>query len=194
MNQLLARFTLISAIIVAELCAASAANAAPPANPDNKVFVGYLFSAPRDIKFPLYTHICHAFLVADAEGRVRTGRNVPNRELTAKAHQAGVKVLVSLGGWGWDSQFASIVSKPEAEERYFKSVMAIVDENDYDGIDLDWEYPDNDQEVVGFERLTRRFRQALDALGTKKNRSMVVTMAASSNPGTLKWLGKDFLL
>ena len=194
MNQLLARCTLISGIIVAELCAASAANAAPPANPDNKVFVGYLFSAPRDNKFPLYTHICHAFLVADAEGRVRTGRNVPNRELTAKAHQAGVKVLVSLGGWGWDSQFASIVSKPEAEERYFKSVMAIVDENDYDGIDLDWEYPDNDQEVVGFERLTRRFRQALDALGTKKNRSMVVTMAASSNPGTLKWLGKDFLL
>ena len=59
-----------------------------------------------------------------------------------KAHQAGVKVLVSLGGWGWDRQFAAIVSKPPAEDRYFKSVMAIVDENDYDGIDLDWEYPD----------------------------------------------------
>jgi chitinase len=189
-----ARWTLFSALIVADLCAVSAANAAPEEKPENKVFVGYLFGAPRDIKFQLYTHICHAFLVADADGQVRTGRNVPSRELTAKAHQAGVKVLVSLGGWGWDSQFASIVSKPEAEDRFFKSVMAIVDDNDYDGIDLDWEYPDTDKEVVGFERLTRRFRQALDALGSKKNRSMVVTMAASSNPGTLKWLGKDFLL
>jgi chitinase len=166
-----ARWTLFSALIVADLCAVSAANAAPEEKPENKVFVGYLFGAPRDIKFQLYTHICHAFLVADADGQVRTGRSVPSRELTAKAHQAGVKVLVSLGGWGWDSQFASIVSKPEAEDRYFKSVMAIVDDNDYDGIDLDWEYPDNDQEVVGFERLTRRFRQALDALGTKKNGS-----------------------
>jgi chitinase len=194
MNHPLARWTFFSALIVAELCAASAANAAPGEKTENKVFVGYLFGPPRDIKFQLYTHICHAFLVADADGQVRTGRNVPSRELTAKAHQAGVKVLVSLGGWGWDSQFASIVSKPEAEDRYFKSVMAIVDENDYDGIDLDWEYPDTDKEIVGFERLTRRFRQALDTIGSKKNRSMVVTMAASSNPGTLKWLGKDFLL
>jgi chitinase len=194
MNHPLARWTFFSALIVAELCAASAANAAPGEKNENKVFVGYLFGPPRDIKFQLYTHICHAFLVADADGQVRTGRNVPSRELTAKAHQAGVKVLVSLGGWGWDSQFASIVSKPEAEDRYFKTVMAIVDENDYDGIDLDWEYPDTDKEIVGFERLTRRFRQALDTIGPKKNRSMVVTMAASANPGTLKWLSKDFVL
>jgi chitinase len=190
----LVRWTLFSALIVAELCVTNAAKAAQGENAENKVFVGYLFGPPRDIHFQLYTHICHAFVVADANGQVRTGRNVPSRELTTRAHQAGVKVLVSLGGWGWDSQFASIVSKPEAEDRYFNSVMAIVDENDYDGIDLDWEYPDTEKEVVGFERLTRRFRKALDALGSKKNRSMVVTMAASSNPGTLKWLGKDFLL
>ena len=156
--------------------------------------MGYLFGQPRDIHFQLYTHICHAFLVADGEGKVRTGRNVPSRDLTSKAHQAGVKVLVSLGGWGWDKQFAAIVSKPEAEDRYVKSVMAIVDDNDYDGIDLDWEYPDTEKEVVGFERLTRRFRKELDAVGAKKGRPMFVTMAASSNPGTLKWLAKDFLL
>ena len=121
-------------------------------------------------------------------------RNVPSRELTGEAHKAGVKVLLSLGGWGWDKQFASIVSKPEAEDRYVKGVMEIVDGFDYDGIDLDWEYPDTKEEVVGFERLTRRFRKELDAIGKKKGRPMVLTMAASSNPGTLKWLGKAFLL
>ena len=151
----------------------------PRQKPKDKVFVGYLFGQPRNIHFPLYTHICHAFLVADGEGKVQPGRTVPSRELTSKAHQAGVKVLVSLGGWGWDKQFASIVSKPEAEDRYVKSVMAIVDENDYDGIDLDWEYPDTEKEVVGFERLTRRFRKELDAIGARKGRPMVVTMAAS---------------
>ncbi len=67
-------------------------------------------------------------------------------------------------------------------------------EFDYDGIDFDWEYPDTEKEVAGFERLTRRFRKELDELGKKKGRSMFVTMAASSNPGTLKWLDKAFLL
>ncbi len=194
MSHLLARWSLFALAILAGLTASGTAWAAPPDKPRDKVFVGYLFGQPRDIHFPLYTHICHAFLVADGEGKVQAGRNVPSRDLTSKAHQAGVKVLVSLGGWGWDKQFASIVSKPDAEDRYAKSVMAIVDENDYDGIDLDWEYPDTGQEIVGFERLTRRFRRELDALGAKKGRPMVVTMAASSNPGTLKWLGKDFLL
>ena len=160
----------------------------------DKVFVGYLYGQSRDINFRLYTHICHAFLVADGEGRVQPGRQVPSRELTSKAHGAGVKVILSLGGWGWDREFASIVAKPEAEDRYVKSVTGIVDDNEYDGIDLDWEYPDTDQEIVGFERLTRRLRKELDAIGDRKKREMVLTMAASSNAGTLKWLKKEFLL
>ncbi len=167
---------------------------AAPADNNDKVFVGYLFGPPRNINFKLYTHLCHAFLVADAEGNVQKSRGVPNRELVGDAHEAGVKMLVSLGGWGWDKQFAAIVSKPEAEDRYVASVMKIVEEADYDGIDLDWEYPDTENEVVGFERLTRRFRKQLDELGAKKGKPMLITMAASSNPGTLKWLGKDFLL
>jgi chitinase len=194
MNHPLTKWSLFALAILAGFTVSDIARAAPGDKPKDKVFVGYLFGQPRDIRFSLYTHICHAFLVADGEGKVQAGRNVPNRELTSKAHQAGVKVMVSLGGWGWDKQFASIVSKPEAEDRYAKSVMAIVDDNDYDGIDLDWEYPDTEQEIIGFERLTRRFRKELDAIGARKGRTMVVTMAASSNPGTLKWLGKEFLL
>jgi chitinase len=180
--------------ILAGLSMSRTSLGAPEQQPKDKVFVGYLFGQPRDIHFPLYTHICHAFLVADGDGKVEPSRTVPNRELTSKAHQAGVRMLVSLGGWGWDRQFASIVSRPEAEDRYLKSILAIVDENDYDGIDLDWEYPDSEKEVVGFERLTRRFRKGLDAIGARKRRPMIVTMAASANPGTLKWLGKEFLL
>jgi chitinase len=159
-----------------------------------KVFVGYLYGPPRAINYRLYTHLCHAFLVADADGKVRTGKNVPSRSLTDEAHKNGVKVLISLGGWGWDAQFAAIVSKTEAEDRYVASVMEIVAANGYDGIDLDWEYPDTKEEIVGFERLARRFRSLLDALGTKQGKPMTLTMAASSNPGTLRWLDTKFLV
>jgi chitinase len=49
------------------------------------------------------------------------------------AHAAGVKVLVSLGGWGWDKQFTALVSNPDAEKRYITSVMSIIEAFDYDG-------------------------------------------------------------
>jgi chitinase len=193
MKRMRSWLSLLSSIGLAGL-AAGAALAGPEEGRPAKVFVGYLYGPPRGINFRLYTHLCHAFIVADGDGNLQEARNVPSRELTTSAHAADVKVLVSLGGWGWDKQFASIVSKPDAEERYATSVMSLVEEFDYDGLDLDWEYPDNAQEVAGFERLSRRFRKDLDALGTKKGRSMVLTMAASANPGTLKWLGKEFLL
>jgi chitinase len=187
-----------SAVVAGTLLALTCANSTSARcfydDQSGNVFVGYLFGQPRNINFKLYTHLCHAFLVADGEGNIQRSRQVPNPDLVAEAHNANVKVLVSLGGWGWDKQFASIVSHPEAEERYVKAVLETVDKADYDGIDLDWEYPDTAQEVAGFERLSRRFRKEIDAIGARKGRKMVLTMAASANPGTLKWLEKDFLL
>jgi chitinase len=69
-----------------------------------------------------------------------------------------------------------------------------VKDYDYDGIDLDWEYPDTAEEVVGFERLTRRLRKQLDDLGQAKGRRLELTMAAAANPPTLKWLTNELLL
>jgi chitinase len=160
----------------------------------DRVFVGYLYGPAPKLNYTLYTHLCHAFLVADEDGTPRSSRNVPSRTLTTEAHRAGVKVLLSLGGWGWDRQFAAIVSRPESEDRYVKAVLDLVDTSDYDGIDLDWEYPDTAQEVEGFNRLVRRFRKGIDAIGKRKGRPMVQTMAASSNAGTLRWLSKEVLL
>ncbi len=163
-------------------------------NGTNKVFVGYLFRDPGKISFKLYTHLCHAFLTADENGNIRTNSMVPSRQLTIQAHAAGVKVMLSLGGWGWDNQFAAIVSKQEAEDRFTKSVLEMVDSFDYDGIDLDWEYPDTDQEVPGFERLARHFRHELNQIGQRKGRTMFLTMAAAANPETLKWLKPKVLM
>ncbi len=182
-----------SAVLTASAVFVSQATAKDEAAKD-KVFVGYLFGSSRDLNFSLYTHLCHAFVTAEADGKLNTGRSVPDRDLTARAHKAGVKVLISLGGWGWDKQFAAITSDVAAEKRYVDAVVKMVDDYGYDGVDLDWEYPDTAEEVKGFERLTRSLRSSLDAIGKAKNRPMLVTMAASSNYETLDWLNKDFLL
>ena len=111
-----------------------------------------IFSASHETFISSCIHIfAMRFLSPTARAKFgQVGTSLAESSPTRRTRRS-VKVLVSLGGWGWDKQFASIVSKPEAEDRYAKSVMAIVDENDYDGIDLDWEYPDTEQEVIGFE-------------------------------------------
>jgi len=170
------------------------ASADPNSGGEEKVFVGYVAGMPEDIDYGMYTHLCHAFVVAEKDGSLLPQQDVPSRELADKAHKSGVKVLLSLGGWGWDSNFAEMSLDPNAEARYVKAVMELVDKYDYDGIDLDWEYPDTNIEIVGFERLSRNFRALLDKLGEKKDRSMLLTMAAAAHPKTLEWLDRDFLM
>ena len=187
------RCLLIAGSLALVLPAAPAPAGPGDANPP-KVFVGYVFGSTRGIDYKLYTHLAHAFLTAEADGKLNTSRNVPDRDLTAEAHKHGVQVLVSLGGWGWDEKFRAIANSPEAETRYVAAVLKLVDEFDYDGIDFDWEYPDTAEEVVGFERMTRAFRAGVDAIGLRKGRAMRITMAASSNEGTLRWLKTDFLV
>src|SRR5262249_52757467 len=104
MNHPKARWSLLPAALLAVLSATGASPAAPDEKAADKVFVGSLFGEPREPNFRLYTHLCHSFLVADGDGNVQQRRNVPSRQLTATAHEAGVKVLLSLGGWGWDKQ------------------------------------------------------------------------------------------
>jgi chitinase len=159
----------------------------------DKVLLGYLYGKPEKINYGLYTHLCHAFIVAEKDGTLIPQKSVPSRQLTTDAHKSGVKVLLSLGGWGWDENFAEMSLDPAAEDRYVEAVVKLVDEYDYDGVDLDWEYPDTNIEVVGFERLVRKFRKQLDALESKKSRPMLVTMAAAAHPKTLEWLSNEFL-
>ena len=108
MMHAMARCPIFGAALLAGFVIPGPSRADPPDNGADCVFVGYLFGHPRNINFRLYTHLFHAFLVADGEGNVRRGRGVPSKDLTDEAHKAGVKVVLSLGGWGWDQQFASI--------------------------------------------------------------------------------------
>jgi chitinase len=169
-------------------------DAQPSDAPPERVLLGYVYGMPAKINYGLYTHLCHAFVVAEKDGSLIPQPKVPNAELTTNAHRAGVKVLLSLGGWGWDANFAEMSLNPDAEDRYVEAVIKLVDEFDYDGIDLDWEYPDTNIEIVGFERLIRKFRKQLDALEGKKSRPMLVTMAAAAHRKTLEWLSNEFLL
>lgn len=129
-----------------------------------------------------------------ADGSLQVTQSVPDANFVAEAHRAGVRVLISLGGWGHDATFAAIVLDPVAEQRLIDSVLELVEESGYDGVDLDWEYPDSREEIPGFERLAQSLRAGLDILAERRGDPTLLTMAAAAHPKTLEWLSNDFLL
>jgi len=51
------------------------------------------------------------------------------------------KVLFAIGGWGDTEGFAAGAKDDTSRQQYAKNVAAVVEENGFDGVDIDWEYP-----------------------------------------------------
>ena len=55
----------------------------------------------------------------------------------------GIKVTIALGGWN-DSlgpKYSQLVNNPSARARFIKHAIAFIKKYNFDGLDLDWEYP-----------------------------------------------------
>ncbi|PYI02518.1 glycosyl hydrolase, family 18 [Aspergillus sclerotiicarbonarius CBS 121057] len=51
------------------------------------------------------------------------------------------KVTIAIGGWGDSSGFSDGAKDEDSRNRYAKNVAAMLDDNGFDGVDIDWEYP-----------------------------------------------------
>ena len=55
----------------------------------------------------------------------------------------GIKVTLALGGWN-DSKgdkYSRLVNNPDARRKFIEHVIGFIEKHDFDGLDLDWEYP-----------------------------------------------------
>lgn len=55
----------------------------------------------------------------------------------------GIKVLVAIGGWNdsADDKYSRLVNSASARRRFVENVLAFIEKYEFDGLDLDWEYP-----------------------------------------------------
>ncbi len=58
-----------------------------------------------------------------------------------KKQNSGLKILLSLGGWGGCKTCSDVFSTEAARKEFAQSVLALNRSFSTDGIDLDWEYP-----------------------------------------------------
>ncbi|MDA8425931.1 MAG: glycosyl hydrolase family 18 protein [Treponema sp.] len=112
--------------------------------------VGYFPSwsgDPQNLQFDALTQIDYAFLAPTPEGGYAPVHHPEKLEkLVALAHARGVKVLASVGGWtGYGpSPFDTISSDPVLTLRFVLNTLALIDDYDLDGLDIDWEFPSHE--------------------------------------------------
>merc|ERR1719285_304472 len=104
---------------------------------------------PEDIDAELCTHVVYGFAVLDSSRLLikphDTWADYDNAfyEKVTNLRKRGIKVTLAIGGWN-DSlgpKYSNLVSSPAARARFNAHVVEFLLKHNFDGLDLDWEYP-----------------------------------------------------
>lgn len=137
-----------------------------------------------NIDYTKLTHIMFAFAVPGASGEI-SNPFIP-ADVVTKAHAAGVKVIVSVGGaqpLSLSDAFRSIAANATARSNFAKNAKSLCDTRSVDGIDIDWEYPRDSQDSTNLTLLLKDLRAAL---GTK-----LITMDVAADGEKGIWVGRS---
>ncbi|MGC4879190.1 glycoside hydrolase family 18 protein [Micromonospora sp. DT43] len=141
--------------------------------------------------------------VADAPGQALNGNFGQLAKLKAK--HPGLKVLISLGGWSWSTYFSNAARTDASRKAFVASCIDLYLKGNlpgspgaasgvFDGVDLDWEWPNWDGEpgnVIrpedreNFTKLLAEFRRQLDAYGRTTRAHHPLTAFLPANPATM---------
>ena len=159
--------------------------------------VGYVFAQdtqlqPGQIDAKALTRINYAFANI-VNGRMVTGFAHDEQNYAflhgLKRDNPELKVLVSVGGWLWSTNFSDVALTAKSRAIFLDSVMEFLNKYDLDGLDIDWEYPgmvgaghpfraeDKENFTVLLAELRGRFRERT----IKSHKQLYLTIAAGGS-------------
>lgn len=118
------------------------------------------------------------------------------KSLPYLAHQAGVKVLPSIGGWTLSGNFPAIAADPVKRQTFANACIDLIETYHFDGIDLDWEYPGyapqggTPDDKQNFTLLLQEVRAALNELENQTGQEYLLTScfgAAQHHYENIEW-------
>ncbi len=162
---------------------------------------------PQTVDYSKYTILNYCFMAPQPDGSINLtdswadenlllgqhdwsqGNNTyfPNTSVIDLAHNAGVKVLPSIGGWTLSDNFPGIAADPVKRQTFAQACVNLIQTYNFDGIDLDWEYPGyaphggTPQDMANFTLLLQEVRTAIDNYGNSIGQTMLLTAAVGAN-------------
>lgn len=72
---------------------------------------------------------------------------------------------MSVGGYAQGSNFSALIDQPQKIDQFVDSIVEMVHRLGFDGVDVDYEFPDTSARMLGFAQLLAKLRHKLDASG-----------------------------
>ncbi|XP_038879961.1 class V chitinase-like [Benincasa hispida] len=137
-----------------------------------------------DIDSSLFTHIFCAF--ADLAPNTFQVTISPSNSAkfktftqTVQRKNPNVKTLLSIGGGGANADtFAAMASQPDSRKSFISSSISLARSNGFLGLDLDWEYPSNQNQISSFSTLCTEWRAAAEKESQSSGKPRLLLSAA----------------
>ncbi len=126
------------------------------------------------IQFDRITHLIHAFVKPDSLGNLKLENNFINSSLNNTAHLNNVKIFISVGGENQSEAFSKISQNENLRENFATNIVNFILNNNYDGLDIDWEFPSNENEKSGFAQLVQKIRNKFNAINPDLKISLAI--------------------
>ncbi|KAG8733247.1 hypothetical protein FRC11_007671, partial [Ceratobasidium sp. 423] len=101
-----------------------------------------------------------------------------------KQKKRSLKTMLSFGGWTYSQNgHFNFATNPASRAIFVKTAIQLLEDNGFDGIDIDWEYPTPGAQAEGFVSLLKETRAGLDALAKSKGDTVPYQLSAAVPAG-----------
>lgn len=144
---------------------------------------------PQDLDLETFTHINHAFAWPNEQGGIEATSGTFDASIADHIHNNNRKFLLSLGGWGTADGFAAVTSTYELRSVFISNILNIFISYGYDGADIDWEYPQTNEQRNNLSLFIAELDSVLDEFDPE----LLITMALPTSNWAGQWYDMNSL-
>ncbi|HEY7294892.1 MAG TPA: glycoside hydrolase family 18 protein [Dehalococcoidia bacterium] len=126
-----------------------------------------------DVDFGIVTDVAHFAVTPQPDGSIQIPDwgPFPDPALVARTHAAGAHIVLVVGGDDEAARagFSGLAASAATRQSFVDNLLRLLNANGYDGVDLDWEFPNS---ATDRDNLTALIGDLHAALGANRTLSM----------------------
>lgn len=160
---------------------------------NNRRIIGYVpnwSTRPLSAKqAQLLTNAIYAFVEMDLNGRLKLPNGLGSKQrlnelmIARRVHSAkglNFKVSFAIGGWEDSKYFSRVLQRSDTRNVFIAEIQRIIQEYNFDGVDIDWEYPVTGGAVEGILEDRENYVTFLRDLRAKLGTNRLISIAAGA--------------